>query len=113
MSPASTKVQDKLRRYITELLSTLKMQCGRGRAVTHVNFEHYSAFVSSCFEAMPTDPLARLYLVDMFVQEVYTQDVTCLLHDSLLRELDEASDGVPGTFVLLQHACGLLVRRGV
>ena len=75
------------------------------RAVTHVSAVDYSEFVRSYFAAVPTEPLRRLSLVDMFVGEVYEQDETCLLSDSLVREMDEASDAVPGTL----FCCNMLV----
>ena len=106
------QVQDKLRTYISELLFRLKRQVGSVRATSHVTLEHYSAFVRSCFEDLPSDPLRRLSLVDTFVAEVYAQDDTCLLHDSLLRGMDEASN----VFSQIQHeieaAAGLVATTG-
>ena len=44
-------------------------------------------------------------LVDTFVEEVYAHEANCLLHDSLIRGMDEASDAVPGTL----FSCNMLV----
>ena len=66
------------------------------RAVPHSSADHYQTFVRSCYGDVPSELFRRLYLVNAFVKEVYDQDVSRVLHDSLLRELDDVVDAVLG-----------------
>ena len=83
-----------MREYVQGLLASLKAQLGQIRARSHVSSAHYEGFVRSYCGDVPMDPARRLYFIDAFVQEVYAHDATCLLQDKLLREIDEAFDGV-------------------
>ena len=81
--------------FVRALLKSLRAHWGQIRALPHVNADHYQAFVRTNCCDVSTDPLVRLYIITAFVKEVNTQDANCLLHDSLLREVDDASDRVP------------------
>ena len=98
-----------MREYVQALFATQKDKLGCGRRRCQVSCDHYDAFVRVNRRDEPTDPLRCLYFIDAFVKEVYAQDGSCLLHDSLWRVYDKAVDGVARPFfrcnTLVDCAC--------
>ena len=86
-----------MRECVERLLASVKGHMDQVRAVSHGSVDHYQIFVRSCCGDVPSELFRRLYLVNAFVKGVYHQHVSCVLHDSLLRELDDVVDVVLGT----------------